>query len=185
MTADELAGQLQGAATVVLDSNAVWGAKLLGLADRVNLVNLGRPAESRLTLCVPALVHAEHVAQERRRLGAAFRPAEPIQVLTRKNVTILSFEADDAELSAAAIVGWFPSKEDWRLAKGQRVAQALGVPCPPSVPPVPATLDWYLAAQSAGRGWWMITDDRGHEFQHLSRRARVSTFRHALARLAA
>jgi len=185
MTAAELADQLRPGATVVLDSNAVWGSRLLALADKVNLVNQKQPAGAQIILCVPALVHAEHLAQLRRRLGDGFKPSEPRQILERKGVAVLHFTDEDAELAAGILARWFPSQDVWRLAKAGRLARALGVPCPSPAPRVPATLDWYLACQSEGRDWLMITDDQDQEFEKVSRRASLAMLRDALSLLSA
>ena len=104
-------------------------------------------------------------------------------MLERKGVVVLPFAEADAEASAEAVARWFPSQDDWRQAKGERLARALRVNCPLPAPQVPATVDWYLAAQSEGRGWLMVSEDQDREFQELTRKASLSTFRAALALL--
>jgi hypothetical protein len=185
--AAELAVGLRGGAVVALDSNVVYGRRLLHLADAVNRLRDG-PLRLSIQLVIPALVHAEHLAQERRR-RPDFDPAKVRAALTSKGFGvdgphhIVAFGEEDAEGYGAWSQGLFPTRAAWEEAKRRRCFEMLGLPPAASNPRCSATVDWFIAAQAEARGWWLVPDDAGPEFQELRRRCSLGTLMAALEAL--
>jgi predicted nucleic acid-binding protein len=62
----------------------------------------------------------------------------------------------------------FPEDERWREAKRMACASALGLNDPPTTKRrCPATVDWYVAAHAVAKGWTIVTEDRGPEWQRI------------------
>ncbi len=119
-------------------------------------------------LVIPSLVHAEMCAHLRRKHGAGFS-SEVVRTSLEDVAFVDPFDQKAAELGAAALVGWHPDDDAWRLAKRLACAHALGLEAPPaSKRRCVATLDWYIAAHVAGRQWMVVTDDGGPEWKYVT-----------------
>lgn len=182
---------LRPGAAVALDSNAVFGKQLLSLADVVNQHNVAHPA-ARIGLMIPLVVHAEHLAQEVRRFGLSFDLKLPLEALRSKGFEdpasphrLVAFEQKDADEYAQWLGTTFPRREDWNRAKRAQCAKMLGVQAPPSSGPCSATSDWLIAAQVRARGWILITQDRGVEFQAVDRKTTARQLQEAIVKLGA
>lgn len=163
ITDESLARDLQNGATLALDSNALFGSKLLRLADLVN--NLNAESNLKVRLVIPALVHGEHLVQERERLGEGFRLEIAQQALESKGVDVFPYEQQDAEEYSRLLCGRFPSGEARHQARWDRLGLSGGSGrCP-------ATTDWPIALQAESRGWICVTADKGLEFRGTERRA--------------
>lgn len=163
---------LEGAAVLAVDTNVVQGRALMDLANQVQAVNHRRPKERALGIVVPALVHAERVFQLRRQLQ--FDPARlerAWEQLGSKGVRVEPYTEADAEGHGAALAPHYPTDDGWGAAK-----QAQGGSRP-------ATVDWFIAAQAASRGWLWVSDDRGAEHRWLERRADAATLTQVLKKL--
>lgn len=71
----------------------------------------------------------------------------------------MDYTLGDADHHARLLTGRFPDAEEWQQAK----RTALGVER--GGRRVSATVDWFIATQAKGRGWLLVTDDRGGELE--------------------
>ena len=185
MESADLREALRSGVTLAVDTNAVFGRRLLQLADQVNRLR-EPPTAFPVVLVIPALVHAEHLAQVRPK-RADFSAEVAQAALISKGFgadgphRIAAFNASDAEASAAILARW--TLTDWPLAKQRRCAAMLGVPLPEKAGRCSATVDWFIAAQAEAQGWLLITDDGGPEFQGHTRRSTYNSLMRALEAL--
>lgn len=171
MDSDDLKALLSDGVTISLDTNVTWSTKkLFELADLINRINTVQAQKPlRLTVCAPA--HFERLLQIRHRIekkGNTYNIGVIYQGLENKGITVVDFTKADAE-SAVKIVGdHITSREEWREEKRDTLLRKLGLQAhKPEVGASrqpPATIDWLIAAQAAGRGWLLVTDDQGPEF---------------------
>lgn len=166
---------LRTGATFALDSNAVWDTRLLGLADLINRVDsIGAGPPVRLV--IPALVHGEHLVQEREK-RPQFDLRLPLQTLADKRVTVVSYEQHDAEHFSEWLHEQFPTRQQRHQGRWLRL---LGGEANLPDRPCPATNDWHISAQAVGRNWICVSDDTGPEFQGVDRKVNTTQLRAAL-----
>lgn len=166
-----------GGAVLAFDTNAVSGTRrLFDLCDVANRLEMA-PRPLILRRCVPALAHAEMVFHIRHALLSRNKPYSPEKVragLLDKGLAVETFGMEDAEAAAEFLSGRFSTPEAWRAAKRQRYVDALALPRDQADAArgktCPATVDWYIAAHAASRGWILVTSDTGREFQDVELR---------------
>lgn len=141
----------------VLDTNVLWK---VGRVAR--LATLARRHGHQVT--VPALAHAEHCAQLRRKHGAGFDPETISEFLTTHEIAILPFDRPTAERAAVGLATRYPRKDDWHAARRERCAARFQVAIDQGGQTCPATVDWYLAAPYGPPDHVMVTLDEGAEF---------------------
>lgn len=76
------------------------------------------------------------------------------------------------ELGRLAIFQNYPTTKEWHAAKCHNAISHLGLLKKAAEIPgkhFPATVDWFIAGQARGRGWLLVTRDRGPEFAGLER----------------
>jgi len=188
LTLDELEARLRGDACVALDTNVMFGLRELGrLAVLVRAAN--RAASTRIRLIVPALVHAEMLHDLRCWLAEKeipYRAEEITKDLETKATEVVAFEAADGEGASAHIFQVYPTTKEWHAAKCLNAISHLGLLKKAAEIPgkhFPATVDWFIAGQARGRGWLLVTRDRGPEFAGLERIG-CDLLKNALQRLA-
>lgn len=143
----------------VLDTNVLWetnGIRRLSRAIRAN----------GFRLQVPALVHAERIAQARRKHGDKFDMSVIHSFIETHNIEVVPFDRGAAEQYAERVATRYPDDEAWHVAKRNRCAQrfqvsaAAGAACP-------ATVDWFIAhghpGGDVGERVVFVTNDRGSE----------------------
>ena len=181
----DLLSVLREGALLALDANAVWGSRLREVVDAVASANTLINHPRHLQVVVPANVHAEMSFALRRRFGDSFSDAKISDLLAGWDVAVVDFTRDDAMQSARWLHRQLRGDGAWQLAKKGRIAAWLGVESG-KLPAkrVPATVDWYVAGHAAARGWLLVTDDKGLEFDGLDLACRYDDLLVALRRLA-
>lgn len=148
---------------IYLDTNVLWsGRQIRALCD------LARLAGHQVV--VPALVHAERIAQMRRERGSAFSEEAVESFLNTHNIRIEPFDRVDAERAANVLAVAFPTEDDWSAAKHSATSGRH-----------PATTDFFIGAPLVDAGHTFVSGDKGVEFRSL--KVDRITYQEALARL--
>jgi hypothetical protein len=144
----------------VLDTNVLWKTKKLG--------QLASAAKRRgHEVQVPALVHAERLAQVRREQqekGTKFDAAMVESFLLTHELHVVPFDKALAERCAESLANRYPEKEHWHEARRGRCAARFQVVQVGTGKPCPSTIDWYLQAPYAAAPYVFVTLDGGTEF---------------------
>jgi hypothetical protein len=144
----------------VLDTNVLWKIqKLIRLAKAARLH--GHSIE------VPALAHAERLAQVRREQtqpGKTFDPAIVEAFLLTHGLRVVPFDQAVAERCAEALAARYPDQERWHEARRARCAVRFQVVQDGTGKACPSTIDWYLQAPYLAAPYVFVTLDRGAEF---------------------
>jgi len=185
LSEDEVHARLRSASAPVaaLDSNVVFGNGLLRILVEVSRWNKDGVDGPKLRLVIPALVHAEHTAFERRKHGPDFditKLRAPLQTHnflfdppTSDNDTdhwVAPFDVTAAESCAEALARRWGTEKEWDRERKLRRWDS-------------SPVDLYIWAQAAANDWLLVTNDTGHEFADA--RAAITNdaiFRKALAR---
>lgn len=196
---DAVCGRLREGCSVVLDTNAVYMSGLIKIADSVNQLNAAQP-EKRTTLLIPTLVAAEHFAQERRRWKTDYDLGRVMEVLKSKGFDagdgfhkFLPFDYKHAEQFGESLASRYSTQEKWSSAKHascQRCLAGAAATSPTAGSSSPtagsrrcsATVDWFIGQQATALSALLITDDKGEEYDDISRATR-KTFMEALGQL--
>src|SRR5205085_7902275 len=119
------------------DNNALWETKLVRrLADLVR--------QRGFRLQVPALVHAERVAQVRRSHGASFDIAVVQAFIDTHNIEVVGFDRGCAERFVQEVCTTYPDADGWHAAKRTKCATRFRVNADAGQV-CPATVDWFIA----------------------------------------
>lgn len=146
---------------VYLDTNVLW--------DPDDIKKLSRRARAGgYRVVVPALVHAERVAQMQRTFGSRFNIAEIEAFLKTHEITIEPFGQREAECASSVLAEAFPTDDDWHEAKRQALVSR-----------TPATTDFFIGAPLVPTQHPFVSGDTGYEFRSLS--VRRITYEQALA----
>lgn len=144
----------------VLDTNVLWHTtKIARLATAAK-----RGGHS---IAVPALAHAERLAQvrrERHEQGKTFDPAAVEAFLLTHGLQVVPFDKELAELCAESLARRYPEKERWHDARRARCASRFQIAQEGTGKPCPATVDWYLHAPYGAAPHVFVTLDEGAEF---------------------
>jgi hypothetical protein len=141
----------------VLDTNVLWKHGRIA-----RLATLARRNGHRVV--VPALAHAERIAQLRREHGADFDPEAIREFLTTHKIAILPFGRLTAERAAEALATRYSSPDHWHAARRERCAGRFQVVLDQGGQTCPGTVDWYLAAPYSPPDYVVVTLDGGAEF---------------------
>jgi hypothetical protein len=145
----------------VLDTNVLWRTAEIGrLATAAK-----RGGHS---VAVPALAHAERLAQvrrERHEQGKTFDPAMVEAFFLTHGLEVVPFDKAVAERCAESLAGRFPKKALWHDARRSRCASRFQVAQEGTGKACPATVDWYLHAPYEGAPYVFVTLDEGVEFE--------------------
>ena len=141
----------------VLDTNVLWKRERLS-----RLASAARRSGHEIQ--IPALVHAERVAQVRRERGAAFDPAFVGAFLQTHGLQVVPFDQEVAERCAEWLAQRYPSRDDWHEARRKRCEFRFQVAATESGDSCPATVDWYLAASYTADPFVFVTLDGGAEW---------------------
>lgn len=145
----------------VLDTNVLWRIQ--------KLIRLARAAKLRgHSVQVPALAHAERLAQVRREQqqpGKSFDPAIVEAFLLTHGLQVMPFDKALAEQCAESLAVRYPEKEHWHEARRDRCAARFQVVQDGTGKPCPSTIDWYLQAPYAAAPYVFVTLDGGAEFE--------------------
>lgn len=145
----------------VLDTNVLWNIK--------KLIRLARAAKRRgHSVQVPALAHAERLAQVRReprQPGTTFDSAIVEAFLLTHGLQVVPFDKALAEQCAESLATRYPEKEHWHEARRSRCAARLQVVQDGTGKPCPSTIDWYLQAPYTAAPYVFVTLDGGAEFK--------------------
>ncbi len=177
MTPSEFANELAAATAerpliLTLDTNAVFGKKLVKLAEEINRWGTASDRVGALKLRVNPLVFVERNVRERRKHGDRFNPKTVLEFLASSGVEVPPFDLEMADRASATLVSWHPEKDDWTRAKWERVCELYGVKSDAkSVPTrqISATVDWFIAGAVESDAV-LVTDDTGAEFKKVERR---------------
>jgi hypothetical protein len=142
----------------VLDTNVLWK-----MARLVRLATAARRRDHHIE--IPALVHAERMAQVRREKGAAFDPAFIEAFLQTHQLRIAPFDQEVAERCARALAERYASIEQWHRARRERCAARFQMAQTDAGRACPATVDWYLEASYTEAPFVFVTLDGGSEFE--------------------
>ncbi len=146
----------------ILDTNVLWKRKKIA-----QLAVIAKKHAHHLQ--VPALVHAERLAQVRRDLqkdGKTFDQRVIDALLDTHGIEVVPFDRTVAERSALVLAGMFPSPDHWHEARRERCAHRFQVAQTNTPGPVcPATIDWYLHASYATVPATFVTLDGGLDFE--------------------
>lgn len=168
LPADEVGRLLPTLDRLILDSSAVFDSAIVRIADARNRAVL--VTGWTVKLVVPALVHAEHVLQQRMRRGSDYDDRRVDQFLRSKGIEVSAFDAPSADHAAAKLVDVFPTRDRWRAAKRSATIRAMQLaPDPNPGGPAPGTTDWWIAGPSAHDDCLFVTEDRGPEFAWIRR----------------
>lgn len=140
----------------VLDTSVLWRRRVRDLAE------LAKKHNHKVE--IPALVHAERIAQVRRDKGRAFDLSFIDSFLKTHEVEIVSFDREIAERSAQELARRFPTPEAWHSARRQRCETRFQLASSATAPICPATIDWYISASYSDREIVLVTEDKGPEF---------------------
>jgi hypothetical protein len=144
-----------------LDTNVLWSGPLLKELSR-----RARSAGHRVV--VPALVHAERLAQMRRERGPRFSIAAVNAFLETHEISVEPFDLAEAERASSVLASVFPTKDDWHGAKNEALKGR-----------TPATTDFFIGAPLADSKHPFVSEDRGHEFRSMG--VRRITYEEAIA----
>ena len=135
---------------VYLDTNVLRSASQL-----ITLSARARRAGYRVL--VPALVHAERLAQMRREFGHRFDISAVNAFMDTNEIAVEPFDMVEAERASCALASAFPTDDRWHDAKKAAVQGR-----------VPATTDFYIGAPLANTQHPLVSGDKGYEFFSLS-----------------
>jgi hypothetical protein len=142
----------------VLDTNVLWKPRRVA-----RLADVARPRGH--TVAVPALAHAERVAQLRREKGDDFDATDIDLFIQTHHIVILPFDQPTAERAAEALATRYPKPDHWHAARRARCATRFQILQPDVGEPCPATVDWYLMASYGSAEYTVVTHDRRDEFE--------------------
>jgi len=175
MTPNEIAARLRDPkpCRIALDTNVIgghWGG-FKGFAARCQDVlraraQCGHRGDEGFRLFVSALVHAEVLYDLRLSHGPKFKPRLIDAGLQSLEVVIEPFERADGEALATRLYDRFPNADAWNSAKWSRVR--VGEESRPGRS-CPATVDWWIGSHTRGDDRWIISGDKGIEFESLQR----------------
>jgi hypothetical protein len=189
MTEDDIVGFLEGASpgakrpALAFDTNAIFGDHPdadpgVELIDTINRANELRGAAPRIAMVIPAVVLHEKLRQMGQRYGARFDVTLPLRFLSAKNLVVKGFGAPHAIGIATRLQRLYPKQGDWRAFKKRRCLECLGLPATTTTKSdgskCGATVDWLIVGHPAAKGYLLITDDAGPEFQGVSLAAPLS-----------
>jgi len=144
----------------VLDTNVLWKTR--------ELAQLAAAAKRQgHSVEVPALAHAERLAQVRRKVhqdGKTFDAAFVEAFFQTHGLQVVPFDKALAERCAESLAQRYPEKEHWHAARRARCALRFQLPQDDAGKPCPATVDWYLYAPYEAAPFVFVTLDSGTEF---------------------
>ncbi len=158
--------RLSEGASVAFDTNVLHKAHtVFEVADAVKKANatLGAAGKPTIHVVIPALCWAELVLHQRHKFSGRYDETQLKDALIAGAMTVYDFTESDASSVAAYIAYAYPSKELWQNAKLDAMLACLAVTNAPGKK-VPATVDWYIAGHAMARGWILVTEDKGVEF---------------------
>ena len=127
--------------------------KLTGVVDR--LQSKGR----NVRLAVAAVVYTEMVFAYRREHGVKFDGEMIVANLSDRNVDVVPLDQTAGELVAAVLASWFPTHEEWGVAKKTA-----------------ANLDWHIAAHAMSvDDATLLVHDAHVEFSKVERKATLKS----------
>lgn len=142
----------------VLDTNVLWKMQKL-----VQLARAARQHGHRIE--IPALVHAERMAQLRREKGAGFDPGVIEAFMMTHGLTVAAFDKEVAERCAQSLADRYSSPERWHAARRRRCESRFQLAQANAGSSCPATVDWYLSASYGAAPFVLVTLDGGPEFE--------------------
>ena len=131
-------------------------------------------------LHVSALVHAERLAQLRRKHGAKFNASSVKSFLDTHHITIVEIYRDHAEQIAEVLAQVAPDPTTWNQLKWHHYLNCVGLPpddrrCPSRK--LSSTNDWWILAHAAvpvpTPRVVFVTEDRGMEGTHFANHLEV------------
>jgi hypothetical protein len=145
----------------VLDTNVLWRTAEIGRLA----IAAKRGGHS---IAVPALAHAERLAQvrrERHEQGKTFNPAMVEAFFRTHDLKVMPFDEAVAERCAESLARRYPKKEHWHDARRSRCASRFQVAQEGTGKACPSTVDWYLHAPYGAAPYVFVTLDEGVEFE--------------------
>lgn len=170
--------------TLTLDTNAVFGKKLIELMEQINQWGAALDRVGAIRVRLNPLVFVERNVHERReqlKKKKAFEPRKVREWLESKDIEVPPFDLETADRASATLVTWHATKDDWKRAKWERVCELYGGTSAATSPPgrqISATVDWFIAA-AIERDAVLVTDDTGVEFRNVERRVTYEVAREA------
>lgn len=143
----------------VLDTNVLWKVQKLA-----KLASAARRRGHRVE--IPALVHAERLAQVRRKIheeGKAFDPSLVEAFLKTHGLVVVPFDKEVAERCAESLAERYPTRDGWHDARRTRCASRFQGVQNEAGKACPATVDWYLHAPYEAEPFVFVTLDGGGE----------------------
>lgn len=179
-----------GGATLAFDTNAIIGfsgsgrrltfSAFFDFCDAVDRLREEARDPLAISVVVPTLAYIEALHDLRTSLGATpFDRGQVERTLARKKVVVAAFDGDTAMSASAVLHRWFPSHDEWRLAKRARCLEVLCLRDAPGQSGL-ATIDWVIAAQAEAAGWVLVTSDAGAEFAHVTRKVKRDELRRVI-----
>lgn len=168
---------------LAFDTNAIFGNHPgadpgIELIDTINQANELRRAAPRIAMVIPAVVLHEKLRQMGQHYGAGFDVAKPLGFLSAKNLIVKGFGAPHAIRIAARLQRLYPKPGDWRAFKKRMYLQSLGLPATTQTTrdgrECGSTVDWLIVGHAEAKGYLLVTDDEGPEFQDVSLSASLS-----------
>ncbi len=189
MTPSEFASELAAATAerplvLTLDTNAVFGKKLIRLMEQINRWGVVVDRVGAIRVRLNPLVFVERNVHERRvqlEKKKEFEPRKVREWLESKDIEVPPFDLETADRASATLVTWHATKDDWKSAKWERVCELYGGTSAATSPPgrqISATVDWFIAA-AIERDAVLVTDDTGVEFKKVERRVTYAVARDA------
>lgn len=173
MTDEALRERLVTGCALLFDTNAIYGNRLVEVANTVNQLNEVRSGGPQISLMVSPLAYAERQAQERRRRGETFDAAIVLHFLRSKGVKVHPLDEEVADGIADWLVRRAPDDAAWQRLKWSRVAEVAGLETGERSPRIAATVDWFIGGHAAAQGMVLVTDDQGLEFESVERATRA------------
>ncbi len=163
--------------TLAFDTNILFRtSQFLSLCDLANEVNENRRViglPGRISLCVPAVAHTEHLFHMAQKLASAFDITIVHHVLDQRNIEILDFTVGEAEHCVELLVQRYETPAKWYAFKKRRCLECIGLPnnyaTEGSGKKCGAPNDWLIVAQANARKALLVTEDKGPEFAHIER----------------
>jgi hypothetical protein len=144
----------------VVDTNVLWKTREL-----VRLAAAARRHGHRVE--VPALAHAERLAQlrrQKRQEGKTFDPRIVEAFLQTHGLQVAPFDEELAERCAGSLAERYRSADEWHDARKRRCASRFQMVQDDAGKTCPATIDWYLHAPYEAAPFVFVILDGGSEF---------------------